>query len=102
MIFWVKNGQIVEGWPGRRSKKELDKKIEKFLRSSSCAWPATRNTQPTIETNAQVLINGFFDAKRLLHSIENLIDRVKVAFKDRIAVRRENNQQRDRQTADRF
>jgi thiol-disulfide isomerase/thioredoxin len=31
MIFWVKNGRIVEELPGRRSKKELDKKIEKFL-----------------------------------------------------------------------
>jgi thiol-disulfide isomerase/thioredoxin len=31
MIFWVKNGRIVEKLPGRRSKKELDKKIRKFL-----------------------------------------------------------------------
>jgi hypothetical protein len=31
MIFWVKNGQIVEKLPGRRSRKELDKKIRKFL-----------------------------------------------------------------------
>ena len=31
MIFWVKNGQIVEKLPGRRSKNELDKKIRKFL-----------------------------------------------------------------------
>ena len=31
MIFWVQNGQIVEKLPGRRSKKELDKKIRKFL-----------------------------------------------------------------------
>ncbi|MGD9412802.1 MAG: TlpA family protein disulfide reductase [Desulfobacterales bacterium] len=31
MIFWVKNGQIVEKLPGRRSSKELDKKIRKFL-----------------------------------------------------------------------
>jgi thiol-disulfide isomerase/thioredoxin len=31
MIFWVKNGRIVEKLPGRRSRKELDKKIRKFL-----------------------------------------------------------------------
>jgi thioredoxin-like negative regulator of GroEL len=31
MIFWVKNGQIVEKLPGRRSQKALDKKIRKFL-----------------------------------------------------------------------
>jgi thiol-disulfide isomerase/thioredoxin len=31
MIFWIKNGQIVEKLPGRRSKNELDKKIRKFL-----------------------------------------------------------------------
>jgi thiol-disulfide isomerase/thioredoxin len=31
MIFWVKNGRIVEKLPGRRSKNELDKKIRKFL-----------------------------------------------------------------------
>jgi thiol-disulfide isomerase/thioredoxin len=31
MIFWVKNGQIIEKLPGRRSKNELDKKIRKFL-----------------------------------------------------------------------
>jgi thiol-disulfide isomerase/thioredoxin len=31
MIFWVTNGQIVERLPGRRSRKELDKKIRKFL-----------------------------------------------------------------------
>ena len=31
MIFWVKDGQIVEKLPGRRSGKELDKKIRKFL-----------------------------------------------------------------------
>ena len=31
MIFWVQNGQIVEKLPGRRSKKELDKKIREFL-----------------------------------------------------------------------
>lgn len=31
MIFWVKDGRIVEKLPGRRSGKELDKKIRKFL-----------------------------------------------------------------------
>jgi thiol-disulfide isomerase/thioredoxin len=31
MIFWVKKGQIVEKLPGRRPRKELDKKIRKFL-----------------------------------------------------------------------
>ena len=31
MIFWVKDGRIVEKLPGRRSRKELDKKIRKFL-----------------------------------------------------------------------
>lgn len=31
MIFWVKNGQIIEKLPGRRSKKELDRKIREFL-----------------------------------------------------------------------
>lgn len=31
IIFWVKNGRIVEKLPGRRSKNELDKKIRKFL-----------------------------------------------------------------------
>jgi thioredoxin-like negative regulator of GroEL len=31
MVFWIKNGQIVEKLPGRRSKNELDKKIRKFL-----------------------------------------------------------------------
>jgi thioredoxin-like negative regulator of GroEL len=31
MIFWVKNGQIVEKLPGRRSREALDKKIRKFL-----------------------------------------------------------------------
>jgi thiol-disulfide isomerase/thioredoxin len=31
MIFWVKNGRIVEKLPGRRSRKELDKKIRGFL-----------------------------------------------------------------------
>jgi thiol-disulfide isomerase/thioredoxin len=31
MIFWIKNGRIVEKLPGRRSKYELDKKIRKFL-----------------------------------------------------------------------
>ncbi len=31
MIFWVKDGRIVEKMPGRRSGKELDKKIRKFL-----------------------------------------------------------------------
>ena len=31
MIFWVKNGRVVEKLPGRRSSKELDKKIRKFL-----------------------------------------------------------------------
>jgi len=31
VIFWVKNGRIVEKLPGRRSSKELDKKIQKFL-----------------------------------------------------------------------
>jgi thiol-disulfide isomerase/thioredoxin len=31
MIFFVKDGQIVEKLPGRRSGKELDKKIRKFL-----------------------------------------------------------------------
>ena len=31
MIFLVKDGQIVEKLPGRRSGKELNKKIQKFL-----------------------------------------------------------------------
>ena len=31
MIFFVKNGQIVEKLPGRRPGRELDKKIRKFL-----------------------------------------------------------------------
>ncbi|MDX1708014.1 MAG: TlpA family protein disulfide reductase [Desulfobacterales bacterium] len=31
MIMWVKNGRIVEKQPGRRSQKELDKKIRRFL-----------------------------------------------------------------------
>ena len=31
MIFWIKDGQIVEKLPGRRPGKELDKKIRKFL-----------------------------------------------------------------------
>ena len=31
MIFWVKDGQIVEKLPGRRPGRELDKKIRKFL-----------------------------------------------------------------------
>jgi len=31
MIFWVKDGRIVEKLPGRRSGKVLDKKIRKFL-----------------------------------------------------------------------
>jgi len=31
MIFWVKDGRIVEKLPGRRSGKELNKKIQKFL-----------------------------------------------------------------------
>jgi thioredoxin-like negative regulator of GroEL len=32
MIFWVKDGRIVEKLPGRRSGKELDKKIREFLK----------------------------------------------------------------------
>jgi thioredoxin-like negative regulator of GroEL len=31
MIFWVKDGRVVDKLPGRRSKRELDKKIRKFL-----------------------------------------------------------------------
>lgn len=31
MIYWVKDGQIIEKMPGRRTEKELDKKIRKFL-----------------------------------------------------------------------
>ena len=31
MIFFVKNGRIVEKLPGRRSEKELNKKIREFL-----------------------------------------------------------------------
>ena len=31
MIFWVKDGRITEKLPGRRSRRELDKKIRKFL-----------------------------------------------------------------------
>lgn len=31
MIFWVKDGRIIEKSPGRRPGKELDKKIRKFL-----------------------------------------------------------------------
>ena len=31
MIFWVEDGKIVEKMPGRRTEKELDKKILKFL-----------------------------------------------------------------------
>lgn len=31
MIYWVKDGRIIEKLPGRRSEKELDKKIRKFL-----------------------------------------------------------------------
>jgi len=31
MIFWVKDGRIVEKLPGRRSGKELEKKIREFL-----------------------------------------------------------------------
>ena len=31
MIFFVKDGQIVEKLPGRRSEKELNKKIREFL-----------------------------------------------------------------------
>ena len=33
MIFWVKDGRIVEKLPGRRSRKELDKKIRGFLKN---------------------------------------------------------------------
>ncbi|MGD8343734.1 MAG: TlpA family protein disulfide reductase [Desulfobacterales bacterium] len=31
MIFLVKNGQIVKKLPGRRSERDLEKKIQKFL-----------------------------------------------------------------------
>lgn len=31
IIFWVKDGRIVEKLPGRRSRRELDKKIRIFL-----------------------------------------------------------------------
>lgn len=31
MIFFVKNGQIIEKLPGRRSERDLEKKIRKFL-----------------------------------------------------------------------
>ena len=31
MIYWVQDGKIVEKLGGRRSEKELDKKIRKFL-----------------------------------------------------------------------
>ena len=31
MIFWVRDGQIVDTLGGRRSEKELDKKIRQFL-----------------------------------------------------------------------
>jgi hypothetical protein len=31
MIIWVKDGRIVERLPGRRSERELDKKIRKFF-----------------------------------------------------------------------
>ena len=31
MIMWVKDGQIVEKLPGRRSERDLEKKIRKFL-----------------------------------------------------------------------
>ena len=31
MMFWVKDGQIVEKLPGRRSRKVLDKKLREFL-----------------------------------------------------------------------
>jgi thioredoxin-like negative regulator of GroEL len=31
MIIWIKDGRIVERLPGRRSERELDKKIRKFL-----------------------------------------------------------------------
>ena len=31
MIYWVQDGQIVEKLGGRRSEKELDKRIRKFL-----------------------------------------------------------------------
>lgn len=31
MIFFVKNGQIIERLPGRRHERDLDKKIRKFL-----------------------------------------------------------------------
>ena len=31
MIMWVKDGQIIEKLPGRRSQKELDKKVRQFL-----------------------------------------------------------------------
>ena len=31
MIMWVKDGRIVEKLPGKRSQRELDKKIRRFL-----------------------------------------------------------------------
>jgi hypothetical protein len=31
MIFLVKNGQIVKKLPGKRSERDLEKKIQKFL-----------------------------------------------------------------------
>ncbi len=31
MIIWVKDGRIVERLPGRRSERDLEKKIRKFL-----------------------------------------------------------------------
>ncbi len=31
MIMWVKDGRIIERLPGRRSQRELDKKIRQFL-----------------------------------------------------------------------
>jgi thioredoxin-like negative regulator of GroEL len=31
MAFWVKDGRIVKKLPGRRSEKDLDKRIRKFL-----------------------------------------------------------------------
>lgn len=31
MIFFIKNGQVIEKLPGRRPERELEKKIRKFL-----------------------------------------------------------------------
>jgi hypothetical protein len=65
----------------------------------------TRNPEHAtlpIMTNGLISLKGFLAVKRSLHSTQNLIHRVKVAFKNRLAVWRKNHQQGDGQTANRL